>query len=179
MNFIYYIKKSVLFSILLTLILSLTLVFTELLNPTLIKWIAVVFFISLISSSLVILHNYSSSLSKMTKLFIPVFGLLLVIYLALILFSINFANQLPYLAGSFMIYVIFIQLNILGWSNKKHTIGIKLLFLLSLLSNLFLSSILFFKIDIYEIKPFLISAILISFFLLLIGIYIQNKKIKV
>jgi len=178
MNLIDYIKKILLTSIGSTLLLLLLLIFTEIMNPILIKWILFSFFISLVSSGILILQSYSPTLTKIHKLIIPLFGILLTIYFFLILFSAQFSSQIYYLIGLFIIYIMTIQLNILGWSKQKHTIGIKLLFLFSLLSNLFLSSIFFFKIDLYEIKPFLISSIFISLFILMIGVYIHNKRIN-
>jgi len=178
MNLIDYIKKAVLTSIVSTLILLLSLIFTGLMNPLLIKWTLFSFFISLVSSGIHILHSYSLILTRIHKIILPLFGITLIIYFALILSSVYFSSQIYYLIGLFIIYIMTIQLNILGWSKQKHTIGIKLLFLFSLLSNLFLSSIFFFKIDLYEIKPFLISSIFISLFILMIGVYIHNKRIN-
>jgi len=178
MNLIAYIKKTALISIASTLILTLSLIFTEIMNPVLIKWILFLFFTSLISSGILILHSYSLILTKIHKLVIPLFGIILIIYFALILLSVHFSSQIYYLIGLFIIYIMTIQLNILGWSKQKHTIGIKLLFLFSLLSNLFLSSIFFFKIDPYEIKPFLILSIFISLSILIICVFIHNKRIN-
>jgi len=178
MNVMNYMSKTVIFSILTTFVLLLTLLFTTILNPVLIKWIVLSFFLSIISSGLHILNTHSIIKSKIHTVFIPLFGFSLVIYLGFILFFINFANQFHGLIGLFIIFLMFIQLNILGWSTQKHTIWIKLLFLVSLVSNLLLSSIFFFKIDFYEIKPLLITSTLISFSLLIIGIIIHNKRVN-
>jgi len=178
MNLFDYIRKILLTSIGATLLLLLLLIFTEIMNPTLIKWILFSFFISLISSGILILQSYSLILTRIHKIILPLFGITLIIYFALILSSVYFSSQIYYLIGLFIIFIMTIQLNILGWSKQKHTIGIKLLFLFSLLSNLFLSSIFFFKIDLYEIKPFLILSIFISLFILIIGVFIHNKRIS-
>ena len=176
MKLIYYIKKTVLFSLILTAILTVWLIITDIMNPVLIKWIAFVFYISIISSGLIILENFSIKLSKFSKLTIPTFGFVLIVYFSLILFLASFSNQIMLLIGFSIIFLMSIQLNILGWSKSNHTFLIKLLFLVSLLTNLFLASIFFFKIDIYEIKPFLLLSTLISFSLLISGVLIHNKK---
>jgi len=173
-----YIKNIAFTSIIITLTLVLWLVFTDVLNPVLIKWTAFSFYLSILSSGLIILNNYSLTLSKASRITITSFGIGLLIYFGLVLFSTSFSNQIYNLIGLSILFLMLIQLNILGWSKQNHSIGIKLLFLFSLLSNLFISSIFFFSIDLYEIKPFLISSILISFSLLIVGIIIHNKKVN-
>lgn len=176
MKFINYIKKTFLVSLVLTAILILWLVFTDLMNPTLIKWIGLTFYISIISSGLIVLQNFSMMLSKFSKLTLPAFGFALIIYFALTLFITSFSSQLMNLVGFSILFLMSIQLNILGWSKVNHTFFIKLLFLISLLTNLFLASIFFFKIDLYELKPFLLLSVLISFSLLITGVLIHNKR---
>jgi hypothetical protein len=176
MELTYYIKKTVLVSLIITAILTVWLMLTDFMNPALIKWIAFTFYISIISSGLIILQNFSIKLSKFSKLTIPVFGFGLVVYFILILFLPDFSNQILNLIGFSIIFLMSIQLNILGWSKTNHTFLVKLIFLISLLTNLFLASVFFFKIDMYEIKPYLLVSILISFSLLIIGVLIHNKK---
>lgn len=173
-----YLKKINLFSIISTLILSIALFFTDILNPVLIKWIALLFYISVISSSLLLLFKYSKTLSKTTELIIKLFSLFLIILFTLTLFIRSLSPYWNTIIGLSIIFLMVVQLNILGWSKSRHHFSTKLLFLLSLISNLFLSSIFFFKIDFYEIKPFFILSILISASLLLLGVFIQTKKLS-
>ena len=175
MNLYKYIQRINVSSILISIVLIIVLQIVNTLSPTLIKWIALLLTISIVSSGLIILIKFSKKLSKNTLYVITSLGIFIIIFSLLILFSKHMVELWNILLSVFIIFLLMIQLNTLGWSITNHHFLIKILFLISLISNLFLASVFLLKLGIYEIKPYFTAALLISFIIQMIGVFIQNK----
>lgn len=74
-----------------------------------------------------------------------------------------------------IIYLLIIQLNILGWAKQNHSFLLKIAFTIILLSNLFLASVFMFKINLYVLRPYLIATVMISIVFLIIGVLATPK----
>ena len=88
---------------------------------------------------------------------------------------ISFLSKWNELIGITIIYLLIIQLNILGWSKKEHSFLLKIAFFVILICNLFLAFVYFFKIDVFNIRPFLIITVILSVLFLIIGVLSTPK----
>ena len=165
------------FSIITTIILVLIMFFGSILNALLIKFTLISFYTSIITSGLVILKKYATSLKPIVFKLITIFGCLLIIFLVSILFSSDLLKLWELFFGLNLLFILIIQLNILGWSKPKHHILYKTLFFLAIVTNTFLASIFFFNISLSELKPIILIAIITSFVIFIIGVTTKKEPL--
>ena len=163
--------------IILSIILLSIIIFFGNINTLLLKSTIITFYSSLIVSGLIILNTYTPTLKRKTIIGIQSYVVFLILFALTIFFSESFFDKTwNILTTLTLVYILIIQLNILNWSGKSHTFLNKILFLLSLVSNIFLASIFLFKIDFYELKTSIISSFIISFSVFIIGLLTPNNK---
>ncbi len=75
-----------------------------------------------------------------------------------------------------IIYLLMIELQLIGWTDIKQSISVKITFLLALVSNAFLAYIFIFKIPRQELIILLYSASFVSILMLFYGIYFYQSK---
>lgn len=80
------------------------------------------------------------------------------------------------LIGTSVLFLLAVELQLLGWTKTKQPLLVKLIFLLSILSNLFLAFILFFKVALLSLYPIIIGACVISILVLFYGLYIRKPN---
>jgi hypothetical protein len=170
---IYYLTIS---SILLTLICIATLVFLNDISSTLVLFTTFLLYSSIILSGNTLLIKYANTTHQKIKTSIILLGFILIGFSFFVFFDIiSFISKWNLLIGLSVIYLLIIQLNILGWARENHSFLLKIAFTIILISNLFLASIFFFRLNIYSLRPFLIGTILISIVFLIIGVIVTPK----
>lgn len=118
-------------------------------------------------TSFLVLSNFLFSTTfqhkKSSLIILTIVDLVLLTFAFLTIYDIiNFIAYWHILIGVTLFYLMIIQLNLIGWSHNKHTLFQKILFLLMLLSNLFLVSLFLFKINLYVFQPVLVTATIVA-----------------
>jgi len=117
--------------------------------------------------------NTSTSIKLKTNLTYLNFGLSLVA--GLVFFDlIPFEQFWTILVGIGILYLLSIQLQLLGWSGKKHNLIYKVIFLLVLISNLFLAALFLFQLDFHQLRPAVYGAVGVSIFAIFYGLYFNG-----
>ena len=173
------ISRTALLSIILTIVSVIVMAFQTNFHAHLLKLATFLFYSSILLSGNYILITFSKSTSKKVVQFITLFDFLLIIFSGLVLFDIiSFSDTWHLIIGISMLYILSIQLNLLGWSKEKHSLIHKIMFLIVLVSDLFMASIFLFKIDDYGYRPLIITSLLLSALFLLLGIYFNTRKVR-
>jgi hypothetical protein len=137
------------------------------------------FYTSILLSGNFVVIQFTNKTSLKTLRIITFLNLILIIFSGLILFdTILFSSAWQILLGVSILYILTIQLTILGWTNDNHSIFHKVLFLIILLTNLFLASVFLFTIDTFELQPLILTSVIISALFLFVSTYINSKKAK-
>jgi len=134
-------------------------------------------------TSFLVLSNFLFSTTflhkKSSLIILTIVDILLLTFAFLTIYDvINFIAYWHILIGVTLFYLMIIQLNLIGWSHNEHTLFQKILFLLMLISNLFLVSLFLFKINLYIFQPLFVAATITALVSLLLGYFIQNKNKK-
>ena len=168
-----------LLTIILTLASGLVMVFQNDFHAHLFKLASFLFYASILLSGNYIVISFTNKTSIRILRLITLFDLILIVFSGLILFDIiSFSDSWHIILGISILYILIIQLTILGWSNDKHTILHKILFLIVLLTDLFLASIFLFKLDVFELQPLIMTSLIISGLFLFVSTFINSKKAK-
>jgi hypothetical protein len=164
-------------SILLTVIFSTLLISQSELSGAIALITFFVFYISIILSADLLLIRYANTTKDNLKTIIIYMSIGLMTFASLTIFDIiAFSNLWHILLGITIVFLLIIQLNILGWSQEKHSLILKLAFFIVLISNLFLATVFLFKIDFYTFKPILIGTTITSVLFLLVGVINTPKE---
>ncbi len=159
-----------------TIIVGSSLVLSSDFSSKLVLIATILFYASIIFSGNALLIKYANTTHQKIKLSIIIIGFLLIGFSFLVFFDvISFISQWNLLIGLSIIYLLIIQLNILGWAKENHSFLLKIAFTIILISNLFLASVFLFKINIYALRPYLIATTIISIAFLIIGILATPK----
>jgi uncharacterized protein with PQ loop repeat len=78
--------------------------------------------------------------------------------------------------GLGVLFLLMIELQFLGWTKKKQGLLIKVPILMALMANLFIAFILFFKVDLATLKPFIFASVAISVLCLFFGLYYYQSR---
>lgn len=100
---------------------------------------------------------------------------------ALIIFFGWFGSSVLWhiIIGGSIIYLLLIELQLLGWTNNKQSIFVKIIFAIAFISNLFLASLFLFKIPIAFLKPLIFSASIFSILALFYGLYYYQPNLNI
>lgn len=166
-------------TIALTLISGLIMVLQTDFHAQIFKLATFLFYTSILLSGNYVVIHFTNKTSLRTLRIITFLNLILITFSGLILFdTIPFTSSWHIIIGITMLYILVLQLTILGWTNDNHTILHKVLFLIILLTNLFLASVFLFKIDVYQLQPLILVSVLVSAIFLIASTYINSKKAK-
>ena len=134
-------------------------------------------FSSFIFTLMYLLISYCSTCPLQLQKRLLWVGLTIIALGAIIWFNLfNTSKYWNILIGIAVLYLCAIEVQLLGWSINKQKILIKFILLLALLSNLFVAFILFFKVPLLVLNPFIISSCIISIFVLFFGLYLYPTK---
>lgn len=173
------ISKTTLLTIILTIISVIVMSFQDNFHAHLFKLATFFFYSSILLSGNYVLVTFAKSTSPKIIQLITISDFFLIVFSGLVLFDIiPFSTSWHLILGISILYILSIQLNLLGWSGNKHSIIHKMIFLIVLLSDLFLASIFIFKINNYGFRPLIITCVILSTLFLLVGIYFNSRKIK-
>ena len=75
-----------------------------------------------------------------------------------------------------ILYLLMIELQLIGWTDVKQSIKVKITFAMALVSNLFLAYIFMFKISNHSLLTFIYTAGLTSIAMLFYGIYFYQPE---
>jgi len=124
-----------------------------------------------------ILITYCYTIPKNIKKILVYTGLGLIVFAALIIFNILAFNQFwNVLVGLSILFLLAIELQLLGWSMKKQPFTSILMLCLSLLSNLFIATLFFFKLSFYFLTPFIYISGVVSMLIFFYGLYFYQPK---
>ena len=102
---------------------------------------AFLFYVSILFSGNYIVIQFTNKTSIRTLRLITFLNLILIVFSGLILFdTLSFETSWHIVLGVSILYLLTIQLTILGWTNENHSILHKILFLIILLTKLFASA---------------------------------------
>jgi hypothetical protein len=90
------------------------------------------------------------------------------------LFNANLIWNISIAIG--IVYLLMIELQLLGWTDLKQNIRVKITFAIALVSNFFLAYIFLFKVPTLTFKPFIYIAAILSVLALFYGVYIYQSK---
>jgi len=170
---IYYLT---LVSIILTIICATTLFFLTDFSSTLVLLTTFLFYSSIILSGNALLIKYSNTTHQKVKVSIIILGFILIAFSVFVFFDIiSFISKWNLLIGLSILYLLIIQLNILGWAKENHSFLLKIAFAIILMSNLFLASVFFFKLNIFTLRPYILGTTLASILFLIIGVVVTPK----
>lgn len=164
-------------SVVLTIILALLVLFQISLDPILIKSLLFFGFSSTISLLMYLLMTQCHTCPPRLEKLLFYVGFSLIISAFIIFFGWFGASILWHtLIGAGVIYLLMVELQLLGWTNIKQSILIKITFGIALVSNIFLASIFLFKMPAISLKPLIFSATTLSILCLFYGIYHYQPK---
>lgn len=165
-------------SILLTAILGIVLISQSEISGIIALMTFFVFYISIILSADLLLIRYANTTKNSLKTVIIYVSASLITFASLAIFDIiTFSSLWHILLGLTIIFLLIIQLNILGWAQEKHSLILKLAFFVVLISNLFLATVFLFKIDFYTFRPIIIGTTITSIVFLLVGVINTPKEV--
>ena len=123
------------------------------------------------------LWEFNSSASGQLKKILTVINFSLVFFAGLISFNIiPFGSTWHILTGLGIIYLLTVQLQLLGWSYERQSLLNKIVLALVLLSNLFLAALFIFRLDYYQLRPLIILSVLIAILAIFYGLYFSSNK---
>ncbi len=163
-------------SVLLTLFCATYLLMSDDFASKIVLLTTFLFYSSIILSGNALLIKYANTTHHKIKASIIILGFALIIFSIFVFFDfISFISKWNFLIGLSVIYLLIIQLNILGWAKENHSFLLKIAFAIILISNLFLASVFFFKLNTYTLRPYLIGTTIISILFLILGIIVTPK----
>ncbi len=163
----------------LTILLGILVTFQLSLHPVLIKSLLFFGFSSTIALLMYLLITQCRTCPpKLEKLLIYT-GIGLIMGALIVFFGWFGTSRLWHvIIGIGVIYLLMVELQLLGWTHIKQNILIKLTFAIALVANLFLAYIFLFKIPIIALKPFIFGASILSILSLFYGIYYYQPKVQ-
>jgi len=163
-------------SVLLTVVCGIILIAQTDFTAKLLLLTAFSFYASIILSGNALLIKYANTAHQSIKISIIIVGFILITFSAFVFFDIiSFISKWHILIGLSVVYLLIIQLNILGWAKENHSFLLKVAFTIILISNLFLASIFFLKLNVYTLRPYLIGTTIVSILFLILGIIVTPK----
>ncbi len=163
-------------SVLLTVICITYLLMSDGFASKMVLFTTFLFYASIILSGNALLIKYANTTHQKIKASIIILGFLLIGFSVFVFFDfISFISKWNFLIGLSVIYLLIIQLNILGWAKENHSFLLKIAFAIILITNLFLSTVFFLKLNIYALRPYLIGTTIISVAFLVLGIIVTPK----
>ncbi len=124
-----------------------------------------------------ILIEYCYTIPKTIKKVLVLIGLGLILFAAVVLF-----NLLPFehfwfiIIGLSILFILAIELQLLGWTIKQQPFYLVLLLALSLLSNLFIAILFFFALSFPFLNPFIYISGVVSLLIFFYGLYYYQPK---
>ncbi len=132
------------------------------------------------------LFEFSVSTSLKIKRSLSITNFILSAISGLVFFDfIPFSSSWHILVGLGIVYLLTVQLQLLGWSGSRHSLLDKIIFTIVLVSNIFLAAIFIFRLDYFQLEALTYVAVAIAILSLLYGLYfkgiktIDNEKQKV
>ena len=177
MNFKKIIRPGALISVTLTIIICGILYFQNDANAIVIQSALFLMFSSILLVANYALYEYVASASSKLKKSLTIINLCVIGFGILTFFNIlPFKNLWHILVGAGILFLLAVQLQILGWSKPKHNILTKIIYALVLMSNLFLAALFIFKLDYYQLNILVYITTFIGIASIFYGIYFCSSK---
>ncbi|MFK8038004.1 MAG: hypothetical protein AB8B74_06930 [Crocinitomicaceae bacterium] len=169
----------ILINVSLSVVLGFIVLFQFSINPVLIKSLFFFGFSSTVALLMGLLITECHTCPPFLEKLLFYIGLSLILCAFVIFFGLFGTGMLWHvIISAGIIYLLMVELQLLGWTDIKQSILIKITFAIALLSNLFLAYIFLFKVSTLSLKPIIFSASALSIISLFYGLYIYQVKVQ-